>query len=358
MPTTQTDFWRKLGSECGPLSKQEHAFIELSAYRSDYERADHGAEERAETVDLAAEQIGRWRKAGVWSGEMRVQRPGESAGEPDDRWDLLRDLEHARGREMAPPLIAEGRAVHISTTGGGVAERVTISFDSRLSKPALFRGLGRLWPHLQAAGWVRRSGHLGDRKLALVRFVCLEGTAGESWRSRFGRWNECYSQWQYAHVRAFQSDFRRAETSLTGRRYGLDWFCDSEMQWLYSYGGTVWQIREAAEGNPRLMRAFTRAIKRVLPPMDGEMRRLDDLAAFGDLVALGRFRTWGDAYRAYMKEHPEDGTYQSQPDQDGGLFQQEVEKAYRIARHQALDFEPSEEGGPAKVTRGGSGDGR
>jgi len=79
--------------------------------------------------------------------------------------------------------------------------------------------------------------------------------------------------------------------------------------------------------------------------------RVRDLAVLGGLIALGRFKTWGDAYRAYQAKHPEDRTYRKQPTPNAGLFRRDVKAAYLKATGCILDFKPVKEGGPAKVTR-------
>jgi len=79
------------------------------------------------------------------------------------------------------------------------------------------------------AGWVKRSRPLGDRGIALVRFVCIESKRGATWRERLDAWNSEHADSTFDKVQAFQSAFRRAESQLTGSKYGLAWFYDEEI---------------------------------------------------------------------------------------------------------------------------------
>ena len=45
-----------------------------------------------------------------------------------------------------------------------------------------------------------------------------------TWRERLNGWNRQYPQWRFKDVRDFQGTFARAEQSLTGEKFGLEWF--------------------------------------------------------------------------------------------------------------------------------------
>jgi len=268
MPTKSRDFWRALTERCGALSDQERKFVELSTYET---WDDEGG------IELAEEHILHWREAGAWQGKLRVTAPEERSGKPDARWTLLRDLEAAAGGKAESPVTVEGseRITSLSPVRQQAFNRVTISFDSRMGKESLFREITRLWPHLQAAGWVRRSRAMKEHRLALVRFVCLETGLDATWRERMDKWNERHPEGHdlhYSDVRAFHSDFSAAEESLTGVKHGLDWFYDAEARWFWEVNDRR-EIRAAVEAGKISARAVSKHMKRLVA---GASAGLDD----------------------------------------------------------------------------------
>lgn len=265
-----SDFWHDLTKRCGRLSEPERNLMTLTGYQEEYDGAlsEH---ERGATVEIAAERIESNRAAGYWPGPLRIASPEDGRGKADGRWALLRDLTLARGASTTEPLLIEGRATHM-VLGDPLQthDRVIVSFDSRLSRKALFRELVRIWPDLRAAGWVRPTRPLGDRKLALVRFVCLEA-AELAWPDRLKEWNRQHPAEQYADLGRFISAFRGAEKSLTGRAYGLDWYYDPEARWLAEHDD--WPVIQAAmERGEISAEAVVRYVKRMAKPTPAEAK--------------------------------------------------------------------------------------
>lgn len=219
MPTQRITFWQALAAQMGPVSARERKFVALNGYTKRYDGSP-SKDERETVIKLAAWEIKNLRKAG-----LSIDEPADGRGQPDGRWALLRELGEKLGEQTIAPFTVEGIDYRISRGGLGAARVVTITFDARLSKQALCRELTGVWPVMLERGWVRRSKPLDDRKLALVRFVCLD-SEGATWRERVERWKERYGTWAYRDQRAMHSDFGRAEMSLTGQKWGLAWFYD------------------------------------------------------------------------------------------------------------------------------------
>ena len=148
----------------------------------------------------------------------------------DERWQLLADIGSAfneKYREL--PVTAEYHGfvpmtVSRAVDGGSypASERIQIDFDSRMSLSSVVAAIQSEWKtRFRVQGWVRSTRQLGERGLALVRFVCLETLDTASWRERMTQWNEARPEWYFKDVRAFQAAFRRAEAQLTGHRGGL-----------------------------------------------------------------------------------------------------------------------------------------
>ncbi len=179
-------------------------------------------------------QVRLWRESST-DEVIAVKEPSDGKGAVDERWRLLRELHEAAGTEPYPPLALDGTAGYISLSAPFDSHgRVTLSFDSRLSKAAVIRELTAAWPTLRALGWVRKTRPLGERKLALIRFVCLE-TPGEPWPERFKLWNERYPEgheWHERELSTFIATFRSGEKSLTGATYGLEMFYNAGVRWL------------------------------------------------------------------------------------------------------------------------------
>ncbi|MCK8113964.1 hypothetical protein [Anaerosoma tenue] len=159
----------------------------------------------------------------------------QDLGDVDPQWRLLHDLERARGdyeSEFAPEptFVVEHEPAHgIWLHFAGVIPPhgwVTIRFDDRLSLQAMYSKLQKAWPRLRAATDIKTRRSLGDRKLALVRFVCLEAAPGSTWRERTEVWNARYPEWSYRDALKLQNAFQKAAKTLTGDEKGLRWYYD------------------------------------------------------------------------------------------------------------------------------------
>ena len=224
----EADFWNALG----PTDARARGVLEDRGYATEYANASD-ATERGQTLEDA--------RGMVESLTRHYGSPNSSELDATDatdaRWPLLHDL-GVRWAEVAgigaptPPMRFrcgdEWDAL-------GIAPLVTVSFDSRLSMRAVLSAIREVWPLMTSDGWVRRTRPLGDRKLALVRHVCLDMDTSATWRERLKAWNEKHrGAWAYkdalgaADVRGLQSDFRKAEKSLTGRTGGLARFYDED----------------------------------------------------------------------------------------------------------------------------------
>ena len=95
-------------------------------------------------------------------------------------------------------------------------DRGSFEFDVRCSLSEVQAQTARVWHHVVQRRWLRRSRPLGARKSQLIRYVCLDAPKGTTWRDRWNGWNAAFAEWAYADVRQFQSDFKRAELTLTG----------------------------------------------------------------------------------------------------------------------------------------------
>lgn len=222
MPTLPSDLFEAVQVRIGgKLTPSERRLLELERYPGDYEKAEAPGD-RDDAAMAAEALVLNLREAGRWEGSIRVGSPRDTSSEEDQRWQLLRDL----GLLPQGPVEARGTSSELIVSDG-VFDRVSyvdLRFDSRLSKSALIAQLNSLWPDFKTAGWVRPTRSLKPRKLALVRFVCLESDLADTWRERLRRWNSLHPDWAYTEARAMQSDFHRAEKSLTGRKWGLAWY--------------------------------------------------------------------------------------------------------------------------------------
>ncbi len=157
--------------------------------------------------------------------------------EEDPRWSLLRDLDkRARGRwsDWTP-----FRVEHLSTALGywtgkappPLGRAVTITFDARMTREELLVRVRGIQRHLREKGVLNklRNRPLEERKIALLRFVCLEAP-GDAWADRYATWNRRPAHqragWSYDSEDALRTDCHEAEEKLTGRRHGLAWFYD------------------------------------------------------------------------------------------------------------------------------------
>lgn len=222
---TTDNFWLDVETHLGGvLSANERLLLERHRDPSDY--ADASDDElRASTVRAAVDEI-RF---------IRTQFAGEHVAPPplprDERWGVLKQLDERFSREATTDELAPWELVAIGAVRADLdrepySRRVTITFDHRLSQDALVKQIRQLWPDLRRQGLVRHTRRLGDRKIALIRHVCLTATSGDSWSARCESWNATHAQWSYGSGSEFVSAFRSAEKSLTGTRYGLEWFYD------------------------------------------------------------------------------------------------------------------------------------
>lgn len=224
---TEAELWRdveeKLGSK---LSRPERRLAKARGRVSSFLVADDDAG-RGDARDDLVEDVRALRSAGLTS-EAHVF-PHEP---PDDRrWALLADLDQAAhgGRDAWPPLVVEtSRDVGFYVGDGppSLRREVRAAFDNRVSLRQFEKGMREIWSDLRQLGLVRQTRPLGDRKLALLRFVCLTASVDASWSERRQAWNEAHPDWEFQDNRALTTAVHDAEKSLTGERHGLAWFYD------------------------------------------------------------------------------------------------------------------------------------
>jgi len=212
------------------LSTSESKFLELLRYKSEYETADD-EDGRAEVATDAATVVQAHREC--FNQSLPIVEGAEAlAGLRDGRWGLLSDLRRAYaaedGRpEYEPPKhLSIGRGLDMSSRP--TADTLIITVDRGIPLQTLIRTVRALWPQMRDAGYVRATRTMAPRAVKLVRFVCLEQPVGTTWRERLATWNTLVpAEWAYDDVRAFQKDFKRAETSIAGEPDGLGWFYDA-----------------------------------------------------------------------------------------------------------------------------------
>ncbi len=149
---------------------------------------------------------------------------------PDDgRWALLAELAEraAPGGEPEAPFAV--RASPPVGFGNGAPpllwEPIQVTFDRRMSRQLVEKALRQVWPLLRERGITRQTHPLSERRLQLIRHVCLT-MPDASWPERWRQWNREHDAWVYLDVRAYQTAFHRAEVSLAGGPDGLRWFYD------------------------------------------------------------------------------------------------------------------------------------
>lgn len=154
---------------------------------------------------------------------------------------------------------------------------VTLRFDHRLSQRQLSIHLKKLWPALAQRRLVRHTKKLGARKAALVALVCIELPPGLTWQARCEAWNEAPpTPGGYASTRAFESDFRAAEKSITGARYGLEHLYDP-LSWLH-YNDLVEAANKRTPGaRKRLSRVERDTYAIVHAALDNPVRSSEEL---------------------------------------------------------------------------------
>lgn len=201
-------------------------FLERAGVVAAWQRAAAATNGRERSVRVALRLIAALSEFGALHLDRPLVELQSPSGRRDGRWELWQKLRCQAGAVADPqwsPFTAT-RVYDFTAEPALQAQRVELSFDARLSLGSVVGTLRRLWPRLREAGWVRQSHPLGARKLALVEFVCAEMAPDTSWRVILTAWNERYRRWPYRSVRGFEGDFHRAEESLTGERYGLEWF--------------------------------------------------------------------------------------------------------------------------------------
>lgn len=245
MVTSTDEFWAALGY----ASDRETAILQQLGYTRGWVSL-HTDGERNKVIAGARAILRALRDNLPPVVSTSVPSPKDASGRPDDRWVLLRDLETARAKVEpwvfadtdytpdAPITITHEPAVvmmlgdkQIVDANGLVAAHgwVTVRFDDRLSLAAVMAEMKRTWPK----GLPSSRRPLGGRKLALVRFVCLESDPRDTWRARWETWNELHPDDGYQSAWAMQNAFRKAEKSLVGPD-GLRWYHDAAYRetWL------------------------------------------------------------------------------------------------------------------------------
>ncbi len=223
-------------------------------------------EQRSEAVEVVADFVQDLWNSGVAS------RESDSFASPlrsDRRWPLLRKLNAVYHQaEANAPGSSDWSPVRVSRVALNfdaypTTSEVVVRFDGRLSLHALKNALRVAWPRLHQRGWLWRSRPLGERTLALLRFVCLETPPDSMWRQRLEVWNASHPDWVYSGVRAFERAVRRAEEELTGEGYALEWFYNAlarlDLPELY-----------------RARRAGTKGARQLITRRLAQMRRTND----------------------------------------------------------------------------------
>ena len=229
MPTkNEQAIWRDVERELGhavPAAVRE--FCRRMDYL-DMEWWENGREEAVATIMGAVRSL----EGTVLRSEAEPTRAKPSVEIPDgERWQLLYDLGRYFERKYhGTPVAGEIHGFdpltleHFEDTASYPAsQRIRVEFDSGMNLSTVFAILQREFrEEYRPKGLVRTTRPLGERAIALVRFVCLDSQEGLTWRERLPLWNERFPQWRFKDVRAFQSAFRRAEIQLTGNRGGLE----------------------------------------------------------------------------------------------------------------------------------------
>lgn len=227
MPT-QASLWATLEERTGrPLSPEVRRLLECLGAVNRWQRAA-SAGDRDALVRAGVQLVRALEESGLLRSETLAVEVDSPAGRSDGRWELWRALrwrvlaDNDDDRRWSP-----FEATHVydfMATPALHAQRIELSFDARLSLGAVLGTLRRLWPRMREAGWLQQTHPLGARKLALVEFVCLKTAPDTDWREMLATWNDRHAKWAFRSVRGFQGEFRRAEKSLTGECFGLEWF--------------------------------------------------------------------------------------------------------------------------------------
>ncbi|MEE8421509.1 MAG: hypothetical protein V3S31_01890 [Dehalococcoidia bacterium] len=286
------DSWRRYARERGTVKTALDTTPDIAP--GEWEKT--GADRRRAHLEYIVEDLGAMARAGVPGGPIAVTPAG------DGRWRLIAELSEASQRatgtppaEQRPwaPITIERRAVldfdteQISPLRAG---RVTISFDDRLSLRALVDELRRLWPELRDRGYVRRTRPLGERTIALLRFVSLRGEPDTPWRARREAWNEsCREGWRLKDVRAFTTAFHRGEFQLTGVRQGLAPYYERAALLQQTDPEAFQKLLKAGDpGARKAQRRFWKRMRETLKPAIErfESWRREDQADLGRLTSV------------------------------------------------------------------------
>jgi hypothetical protein len=225
--TSEATLWKAVEARLRtPVPPEVRRFCRARGWVDDYVREEE-PEDRASVVREIAGTV-----RDLWDSGV-VPRESDSLTTSvvsDGRWRLLRRL-NAAYHEAEPdaPGSSDWSPVRVSRIALNfdthpTTSEVVVRLDSRLSLCALNTALRAVWPQLRRRGWLQRSRPLGERALALLRFVCLETSPDSTWRQRLEGWNVSHRNWVYSGVQAFERDFRRAEEELTGQRHALESF--------------------------------------------------------------------------------------------------------------------------------------
>lgn len=238
---TSDDFWGRFGQ----LSECERAFLAQAGMSALYVNA-RTDEARGRALAHARRVLAAFRdNVSRPSLVIESQTPTDGSGGPDPRWSLLRDLELECARCEQDEYFAVQPAFSVRYEapsrgyvgiGGKLPPHgwVTIRFDDRLSLAGMYAELQRAWPTLRAAASIPTRRPLGERKLDLIRFICLDPRSGNTWQERVETWNATHPGQEYADRRALLNAFQKAARSLTGEKDGLRWYYDVEYRdaWL------------------------------------------------------------------------------------------------------------------------------
>lgn len=225
MPTA-TSLWTTLEERTGqPLPGEVRRCLECLGTVARWQKIT-AEQDREKLLRAAVRLVQALRESGLLRAEGLQVEVESPSGRRDGRWELWRKLRACAGvapdGQWSPFTLT--RIYDFTADPALHAQRVEVSFDARLSLGSVVANLRRLWPGLRRAGWLRQSHPLGARSLALVEFVCTEMEPDTTWRAMLAAWNERYPLWRYRDARSFEKAFRRAEGSLAGEPYGLEWF--------------------------------------------------------------------------------------------------------------------------------------
>ena len=238
MPTfDDPEVWAQVEALCGYAVPPRVRLFATRRLHADWTRlpVDQLAKEIAKLVhdlELSGLVEGRPEVRGSEEAAGALGWTPEPRGTPDEKWAVWADLvARAKNRMRWTPIACT--VVRDESVSAMPSVRIELSIDHRMSASMLKREVDSIWQQLREAGWVRWTRPLSPKWAALVRFVCLESELDESWDERLLKWNTYVSEhapadWAYSDRWAMSSDFRRAETQLTGRRHGLSWFYESE----------------------------------------------------------------------------------------------------------------------------------